>query len=88
MSKYEYKVNGETFFSDTQTTEVADILRAAYEGKAIGKDPDENGFRLNVAGTNTTFSVGDSVDLEKYSIFRAFPDAGAPFSMGQHSRGC
>ena len=68
--------------------EVANILIAAYEGKAIGKNPDENGYRLNVAGTDTTFSVGDSVDLEKYNIFRAFPDAGAPFSMGQYSRGC
>lgn len=87
MDKFEYKVNGETFFSDTQVADVANILRTAYEGHAIGKDPDKNGFRLNVAGTDQSFSVGDQVDLDKYSIFRAFPDAGAPFSLEHVARG-
>ena len=81
MKNFEYKVNGETFFSEQQVVDAADILRAAYEGKAIGKNPDEHGFRLNVAGSQQTFVVGDPVDLEKFSIFRAFPDSGAPFSI-------
>ena len=80
MKRFEYKVNGETFFSETQVAEVADILRTAYEGKAIGKNPDENGFRLNVADSDKSFVAGEQVDLEKFNIFRAFPDSGAPFS--------
>ena len=80
MSRFEYKVNGETFFSETQIAAVVDILQAAYKGKAIGKNPDENGFRLKVADSNQSFVYGDQVDLEKFSIFRAFPDDGAPFS--------
>ncbi len=82
MKNFEYKVNGETFFSEQQVVDAADILQAAYKGKAIGKNPDEHGFRLNVAGSQETFVAGDSVDLEKFSIFRAFPDSGAPFAMG------
>ena len=81
MNSFEYKVNGETFFSETQITAVADILRAAYENKAIGKNPDENGYRLNVADSSQSFVSGEQVDLEKFNIFRAFPDDGAPFSM-------
>ena len=80
MKKFEYKVNGETFFSETQIIDAGKILIAAYEGKAIGKNPDENGYRLNVAGTAESFVSGDQVDLEKFNIFRAFPDEGAPFS--------
>ena len=83
MKNFEYKVNGETFFSATQIAEVSDILRAAYKGKAIGKDPDEHGFRLNVADSKKSFVAGDKVDLEKFNIFRAFPDSGAPFSKGE-----
>lgn len=81
MKRFEFKVNGETFYSENQVTDVAYILQTAYEGKAIGKDPDKHGFRLNVAGSPQSFVVGDSVDLEKFSIFRAFPDSGAPFSQ-------
>ena len=51
MKRFEFKVNGETFFSETQVVDVADILRIAYTGKAIGKDPDKHGFRLNVANS-------------------------------------
>ncbi|MCY4386427.1 MAG: hypothetical protein OXC18_04895 [Desulfurellaceae bacterium] len=80
MKRFEYKVNGETFFSTTQVADVADILQTAYKGKAIGKDPDEHGFRLNVADSNQSFVSGEKVDLEKFNIFRAFPDDGAPFA--------
>ena len=80
MKPFEYKVNGETFFSETRIADVANILRAAYKGKAIGKNPDEHGFRLNVVDSDQSFVAGDQVDLEKFSIFRAFPDDGAPFS--------
>ena len=80
MKRFEFKVNGETFFSETQVVDVADILRIAYTGKAIGKDPDKHGFRLNVANSPQSFVVGEQVDLEKFSVFRAFPDSGAPFS--------
>ena len=81
MKKFEYKVNGETFFSENQVADVANILQTAYKGKAIGKDPDKHGFRLTVVDSDQSFVVGDQVDLEKFSIFRAFPDSGAPFSM-------
>ena len=80
MKHFEYKVNGETFFSATQVAEVADILQSAYKGKAIGMNPDEHGFKLNVAESDQSFVSGQQVDLEKFNIFRAFPDAGAPFS--------
>ena len=85
MESFEYKVNGETFFSKTQVAEVADILRDAYKGKAIGKNPDEYGFRLNVADSEQSFVSGEQVDLGKFNIFRAFPDDGAPFSMKDNS---
>ncbi len=80
MKHFEFKVNGETFFSENQVVDVTYILQTAYKGKAIGKDPDKHGFRLNVADSTQSFVVGDQVDLEKFSIFRAFPDSGAPFS--------
>ena len=78
--KFEYKVNGETFFSEQQIVDVAVVLQTAYEGKAIGKNPDKYGFRLNVADSTKIFVVGDKVDLEEFSIFRASLDSGAPFS--------
>ena len=81
MKNFEFKVNGETFYSENQVVDVAYILQTAYKGKAIGKDPDKHGFRLNVANSPQSFVVGDQVDLEKFSIFRASPDSGAPFSQ-------
>ena len=80
MKQFEFKVNGETFFSENQIVDAAYILQTAFNGKAIGKDPDKHGFRLNVANSPQSFIAGDRVDLEKFSIFRAFPDSGAPFS--------
>ena len=80
LEKFEYKVNGETFFSEQQIIDATIILQTAYKGKAIGKDPDKYGFRLNVANSQKTFVAGDDVDLRKFSSFRAFPDSGAPFS--------
>ena len=80
MKTFEYKVNGVTFFSKKQIAEVADILREAYKRKAIGKNPDEYGFRLNITDSDQSFISGEQVDLEKFNIFRAFPDGGAPFS--------
>ena len=78
--KFEFKVNGETFFSENKVVDASYILQAAYKGKAIGMDPDKHGFRLNVVDSTQSFVVGDQVDLEKFSIFRAFPDSGAPFA--------
>ena len=75
-----HETNGETFFSTEQLVDVAFILQTAYEGKAIGKDPNEHGFRLNVSDSAQAFVVGERVDLEKFSVFRAFPDSGAPFA--------
>ena len=80
MQKYEFKVNGETFFSEQQMLDAGQILQIAYRGKAIGKDPDETGFRLNVADSDQYFEAGQQVDLEKFSVFRAAPHDGAPFS--------
>ena len=80
MKRFEFKVNGETFFSEKQVVDVAYILQTAYAGKAIGKNPDENGFRLNVSDSDQSFVAGERVDLEKFSAFRAFPDSGAPFA--------
>ena len=80
MDPFEYKVNGETFFSETQVADVANILQAAYKGKAIGMNPNEHGYRLKAVDSDQSFVAGNQVDLEKFSIFRAFPDKGAPFS--------
>ena len=80
MGQFEFKVNGETFFSKEQIVDVAYILRTAYEGRAIGEDPDKTGYVLRVPDSDKTFVVGDQVDLEKDSVFRAAPDKGAPFA--------
>ena len=80
MKSFKYKVNGIEFSSTNQIAKVEDILREAYKGKAIGKNPDEHGFRLNVSESDQSFVSGNKVDLEKFNIFRAFPDEGAPFS--------
>ena len=80
MRRYEFKVNGETFFSEQRVVDAAYILQTAYQGKAIGKDPNKHGFRLTVTDSSQSFVVGDQVDLEKFSIFRAFPEDGAPYS--------
>lgn len=79
---FEFKVNGETFFSENQIVDGAYILRVAYEGKAIGKDPDHHGFKLYLAGDpDTSFVATDQIDLDKTSVFRALPDKGPPFSQ-------
>ena len=88
MKSFEYKVNGETFFSAAQTTDVAEIFQIAYQGKAIGKNPDEHGYRLNVVDSDQSFVAGEQVDLEKFNIFRAFPDKGAPFSRAHEANDC
>ena len=82
--RFEFKVNGETFFSENQVVDGAYILRVAYDGKAIGKDPDQHGFKLYLAGdSNTSFVATDQVDLDKFSIFRALPIKGPPFSKSR-----
>ena len=43
MEKYEFKVNGETFFSEKQAVDAAVLLRSAFAGGAIGEDPDKTG---------------------------------------------
>ena len=80
MTQFEFKVNGETLYLKQQIVDVADILRAAYKGKAIGEDPDKTGYQLRVPDSDVTFVVGEKVDIEKYNIFRAAPEKGAPFA--------
>ncbi len=80
MDRYEYKVNGETFFSEKRAVDAAALLRAAFAGKAIGEDPDKTGYVLRVPDSDVTFVAGQVVELDKYSIFRAAPEKGAPFA--------
>ncbi len=80
MKKCEFKVNGETFFADQQSVDVAVLLRVAFEGKAIGGDPDKTGYVLRVPDSEETFVSGETVDLDKYNVFRATPEKGAPFA--------
>ena len=80
MSKYEFKVNGETFTTDDQVVDAAVLLEIAYKGKAIGEDPNKTGYVLRVPDSDVKFVAGDKVDLEKYNIFRAAPHKGAPFA--------
>ena len=80
MGKYEFKVNGETFYSEQQSVDAAVLLQTAYAGKAIGKDPDKTGYILRVPDSDVTFVSGKIVDLDKYNVFRAAPDKGAPFA--------
>ena len=80
MDQYEYKVNGETFFSKDRSVDAAVLLRAAFAGKAIGQDPDKTGYVLRVPDSDVTFVSGQVVELDKYNIFRAAPEEGAPFA--------
>ena len=80
MDRYEYKVNGETFFSKVRAVDAAVLLQTAYAGKAIGEDPDKTGYELSVAGSDLTFVTGQVVELDKYNVFRAAPKKGAPFA--------
>ena len=80
MDRYEYKVNGETFFSEKRAVDAAVLLRAAFAEKAIGEDPDKTGYVLRVPDSDVTFVAGQVVGLDKYSIFRAAPEKGAPFA--------
>ena len=80
MDRYEYKVNGETFFSKDRSVDAAVLLQTAFAGKAIGKDPDKTGYELSVAGSDLTFVSGQVVELDKYNVFRAAPKEGAPFA--------
>ena len=73
-------MNGETFFSNERRVDVAVILQEAFAGKAIGADPNETGYVLRVPDLDETFTAGQEVDLDKYSIFRAAPEKGAPFA--------
>ena len=80
MDKYEFKVNGETFFADQQAVDAAVLLQIAFAGKAIGENPDKTGYVLRVPDSNVTFVSGQVVELDKYSVFRAAPEKGAPFA--------
>lgn len=80
MNKYEFKVNGETFFSDEQVVDAAALLRTAFAGGAIGEDPDKTGYVLRVPDSDVTFVSGQMVELDKYNVFRAAPEKGAPFA--------
>ena len=80
MGKYEFKVNGKTFYSDEQAVDAAVLLQAAFAGKAIGEDPDKTGYVLTVANSDVTFVSGEVVALDKYNVFRAAPKKGAPFA--------
>ena len=80
MDQFEYKVNGETFFSKERAVDAAVLLRAAFAGKAIGENPDKIGYVLRVPDSDVTFVSGQVVELDKYNVFRAAPDKGAPFA--------
>lgn len=80
MEKVEFKVNGETLFSDGKVVDAAVILQIAFAGKAIGQDPDKTGYALRVPDSDVKFVSGDVVDIDKYNIFRAAPEKGAPFA--------
>ena len=80
MEKYEFKVNGKTFFSEEQAVDAAVLLRTAFAGGAIGEDPDKTGYVLRVPDSDVTFESGQTVSLDKYNVFRAAPEKGAPFA--------
>ena len=80
MKKYEFKVNGETFYSEKQAIDVAVLLRAAFAGMAIGEDPDKTVHVLRVPDSNVTFVSAQVVQLDKCNVFRAPPEKGAPFA--------
>ena len=80
MEKYEFKVNGETFFSEAQAVDAAVLLQIAFAGGAIGEDPDKTGYVLRVPDSDVVFVSGQVVQLDKYNVFRAAPKKGAPFA--------
>ena len=80
MDKFEFKVNGETFFADQQAVDAAGLLQIAFAGKAIGEDPNKTGYVLRVPDSDVTFVSGQVVELDKYNVFRAAPEKGAPFA--------
>jgi len=80
MQKHEFKVNGETFFADKQAVDAAILLQMAFRGGAIGEDPDKTGYVLRVPDSDVSFVSGQVVELDKYNIFRAAPEKGAPFA--------
>lgn len=80
MDKYEFKVNGETFFADEREVDAAVILQQAYAGKAIGKNPNTTGYALRVRDKDVKFVSGEIVNLSEYNVFRAAPEKGAPFA--------
>ena len=80
MDKYEFKVNGETFFSDKQAVDAAVLLQTAFAGGAIGENPDKTGYVLRVPDSDVVFKSGQVVELDKYNVFRAAPQKGAPFA--------
>ena len=80
MDKFEFKVNGETFFADQKAVDAAVLLQIAFAGKAIGEDPDKTGYVLRVPDSDVTFVSGQVVELDKHNVFRAAPEKGAPFA--------
>ena len=80
MDKFEFKVNGETFFADQQAVDAAVLLQIAFAGKAIGENPDKIGYVLRVPDSDVTFVSGQVVELDKHNVFRAAPEKGAPFA--------
>ena len=80
MKKFEFKVNGEMFFTETPSVDAAVLLKIAFTGRAIGEDPDETGYMLRVRDSEETFVSGQTVDLCKCNTFRAAPTKGAPFA--------
>ncbi len=80
MEQYEFKVNGETFFTDRRSVDAAVLLRIAFKGKAIGGDPDKTGYVLRVPDSEVTFVSGQQANLDEHNVFRAAPEKGAPFA--------
>lgn len=80
MKKYEFKGNDVTLFAMEQVVDAAVLLQTAFDGKAIGKDPNKTGYVLRVRDSDVRFVSGEKVDLDKYNVFRAAPEKGAPFA--------
>ena len=55
MDKFEFTVNGETFFADQQAVDAAVLLQIAFVGKAIGADSDKTGYVPRVPDPDVTF---------------------------------
>ena len=54
MDKFEFKVNGETFFADQPAVDAVVLLQIAFAGKAIGEEPDKTGYVRRAQDSDVT----------------------------------